>query len=399
MSVEIASDNGILYYYTSAIGSIIAIIVITILLIHTLHHYIKIFHRSNDNIPQDKCIYILYFTIALLSLFICIQYAFVNSNLFTRKTVDDFSSIQCAFSHFSSLTGIVIGSMCVYTLLIRRIEIAFQNSMYKYPKQLYIILHSLLLIGSAASLTFLYISLPNYEYILYYFNSTDYLYCTAETARNTSTVLYDFIGLCIFITVQISYNIILLYLFTKRLYALQIQLVQQHIKEKHKIRMTDYTEKKGHAVMDSDTGIDSTGTFVDSGDESFPKSTKSKSNLDVPATAADFVNVKKRTFSVEDVIYAAKNENDYGAQRIMSLHKLIKKHTILIVIGICSSIIWLLVNYFISDWFWIEIVWLLMINNIILWLMFQSAEKYWKFTTRYCFCCVCYYCCCCRKKK
>eukprot|EP01083_Nonionella_stella_P020834 57792_1 len=378
MALHLQADSGIVYYYTSAIGSILAFLVIITLLLQTLHHYIHQFYLDNGGKGRNKMVYILFFLICIISTFICTQYAFIQSNLFTAKSITGFTESQCAVSQFSSLASIIIGSMCVYTLLIHRISIAFEGSAYAYSKKLLYTLHALLFIGSAGCLTFLCIAMPKYRFVLYYFNSTRHLLCTAEAAEHDldthrAHIHLDDLGAVLFISLQIVYNLILLYLFTKRLYSLQSAMVRQHLQEMNSI--STHSRVPTDDVHDMDVDMATPQENIE---------------MNTPEP--------KLMITVKSVLYLAESENDIGAKRIIKWHKLIKKHTILIVTIICASLMWLALNYFVSDWFWIEIVWILMINNICIWLMFAHTEKYWIFTTNYCFCYVCYYARCCTKK-
>eukprot|EP01083_Nonionella_stella_P316534 1148292_1 len=376
-----ADDSGITYYYTSGVGSILTFLVIIILCLHSVHDYIISKERN-------KMIYILYFLICLVSMFICIQYAFIQSNLFTGQSVSDFTKFQCAFSEFCSLSGVIIGSMCVYTFLIVRIAIGFKDSIYELSKRLLYTLHIVLFIGSAGCLIFLCIALPQYRFVLYYFGSTKHLFCTAEQDPSHPLPVYrhNYIGAVLFVSLQISYNVILLYLFTKRLYALQTEMVLQHLEERYDMKLRN-TKTLKVVPMDEEMAGASDG-------QSIAIQQGHEEDTGIVVTSPNMI-------SVGSVIDEAKRKNDFSAlsaQRIMNFHELIKKHTILMIIIICSSLIWLALNYFVSDWFWIEIAWLLLINNICIWLMFNHSQRYWICATNYCFCYVCYHSDCCTKK-
>ena len=102
---------------------------------------------------------------------------------------------------------------------------------------------------------------------------------------------------------------------------------------------------------------------------------------------------KQRTITIEHVVKETKKGND-EAKRIIDLHKLIKQHTILVYIAQISSILWI-ISLYISQWMWLENVWIILINYLCIWLMFKNTYKYWKFMTNYCCCYICY----CRKNR
>lgn len=92
--------------------------------------------------------------------------------------------------------------------------------------------------------------------------------------------------------------------------------------------------------------------------------------------------------SIKQMEMEAKQKNE-SARRIMNLHKLIKQHTILVWVQIVSYIAWSC-SVMVSSWMWIEVIWVLLINNVCLWLMFGISEKYWKCSTHWLCCALCY---------
>ena len=96
--VDVSVDA--IYYYISAYTSLVSMVLITLCLVNILYHYRKIFHPSklSDNKKsnaQNKLNYILYFLLAGVGLFICIQYGFVRRNRLTGGL--PMSNFQCAF--------------------------------------------------------------------------------------------------------------------------------------------------------------------------------------------------------------------------------------------------------------------------------------------------------------
>ena len=89
---------------------------------------------------------------------------------------------------------------------------------------------------------------------------------------------------------------------------------------------------------------------------------------------------------------AAKQKED--AKRIVILHGMIKKHTILVYITVFSFISWFVSTY-IEPWMWTQVIWELLINLVCIWLMFGESDRYWQWARTYCLCRLCY---CCKKR-
>ena len=88
----------------------------------------------------------------------------------------------------------------------------------------------------------------------------------------------------------------------------------------------------------------------------------------------------------------AKKEKD-EAKRIMALHGMIKKHTILVYITVGTFVAWFASTY-IEPWMWTQVIWELLINIVCIWLMFAESDRYWQCARKYCICHLCYAACC-----
>merc|ERR1719461_2046768 len=82
--------------------------------------------------------------------------------------------------------------------------------------------------------------------------------------------------------------------------------------------------------------------------------------------------------------------NDMELQRVIKMHNLFKKLTILMVIVICSNLsTWTL--YIIRRKVGLLICWDIILNAICVWLMFSFSDNYWQFAKAYCCCRLCYF--------
>merc|ERR1719334_1796531 len=82
-------------------------------------------------------------------------------------------------------------------------------------------------------------------------------------------------------------------------------------------------------------------------------------------------------------------------ERIMALHALIKRSTILAIIMVLSSVLWLAMFVAVHKQFILLVIYPITIHVVCLWLMFATSKPYWEWLTRYGPCWMCY----CNKKR
>merc|ERR1712207_133064 len=128
---------------------------------------------------------------------------------------------------------------------------------------------------------------------------------------------------------------VLLYMFTKRLHQLQSEMVAQHL--------VDMRKRSGASSISGKTPKTPSTDDIPSYANVASKSENIK--MDVIQTGAPV----HRVLTVEDAKKQIKDENCHSAKRILSLHQLIKQHTILIFIIVISSILWVTLVVFVSD--------------------------------------------------
>ena len=378
-----------IYYYLATIGSLVAFIVILCILLNTIYHYVKMFYKQesgeiNDN--QSKLPYHIFFIINIFSLWACIDAAFIRSNIFTAETIDKFTHDRCNISHLIVFILLSIEQMALYSHLLIRIQISFQDSIYAYSSKTYKSLYISMVVIVIISMILPFFSITTHaQYALYYFDSNRKLiWCDVLAGDqyfdgNDSRRIFAIISGLFVLLYSIIYDVILLYMFTKSLYALQAKLLEQHMSEM--------------AKMDCATSpsIDVHQEYVDSPDT---PSIDVQSNEDVPKMepVRSVSMTKRRTLTVEAVRRQSSkdNYNQESAKRLMKLHELIQKFTILIWILIIVNIVWCLTLLTVSSWMWLLLVYPLIMNNICTWLMFARSEKYWNFGKKYCCCYLCF---------
>lgn len=120
----------------------------------------------------------------------------------------------------------------------------------------------------------------------------------------------------------------------------------------------------------------------------------SELSLSVSAATSTAEMRKKTTVTVAEVVEELKRKNE-SARRLLRLHRINKKHTILFWCLIVVNIIWTILITLVSSWMWLEVTYNILVNIVCVWLMFGISRRYWKFATKWCCCYVCY----CNKKR
>eukprot|EP01084_Bolivina_argentea_P152914 266647_1 len=364
MTIQIENERDLhaYYYYVSSIGAIFTSVVVCMTLMHVIRHYIKVFHSKNTNecdIPQAKTSYIMFILMSITTLFICLFYGFFRGNMFISFNKNQFSLWICESTYYSVFLLLIIYSIILYSLFIYRIQIVFTGTMYQYPQILFIILYGLLFIGFSTCAILLFYAYPKNTFAIFQFEDTELLYCgaTDETAYYTS----NFIATLLYVSLTIIFNIVTLYLFTTKLYALQTELMDQYIREIHPSSI--YTDSKPSIITptpDSNITINKhviSMPATPSVDESDGTKQKTciinafETTISDDKISRETTQEISRTISVKMIINSSKKYD--SAKRLIALHGLIKKYTILICVICISVIIWLSLTFLLSSWIWI----------------------------------------------
>eukprot|EP01084_Bolivina_argentea_P052595 96611_1 len=341
MSLQFVKNTNVIHLYISSIGSVIAIIVITIAFINILYHYFKIFNNQTaDCQNMDKTNFILFFIICILSLFLCIQYAFVRRNVFTQQIPSTFTHTQCAFGFYGSFAVLLVFQSFIFYIMLYRIRLAFNNTTFRYSNKIFLILGIPLIIIILICLTGLFATVHETYYVLEYFGNRNNIFCGVTANKNSNMWNYHRAAVILDICAQTFYDFVLLYMFTNRLYTLQNRLVDEHLNRV--------------STIHTSTSINNTSSI------------QSDIEMESPISSVK----EKRILTIGD-LESEQSKND-SAKRIMELHQLIKRHTILIFIIVLTSLIWLFLLIFVSGEFIMDIGWLAMINVVCFWFMFAS---------------------------
>eukprot|EP01084_Bolivina_argentea_P230599 389028_1 len=356
MALNMEKSDAVLHYYASSIGSIICLMAILLTLIHTIYHYNRTFNHSQSR-KHNRTDYILFFMLCFFALIPCTQYAFIRSNLITKQSPESFTKFQCAFGFWSIWTAFSMVNALVYAIFVWRVQTALKDSFFKYPTKLYISLHIFLITVTLILLILVWIPYPYTTYILYYFDSIHHVYCGSLTNpehNDDSLNRIYFAGHFVFVFSNVLLDIILCYMFTTRLYAIKLKLVTRHTSES-RMQSVSSTPRTN---VEMTNGNDNTGGTIN------------------------------RTITLQELENEAAQSRSAG--RILTLHHLIKKHTILVWIIVIANLMYIMCLIFGGSWFVTQMVWVLSVHITCTWLMFGSASKYWRFLTGYCCCYLCY---------
>eukprot|EP01084_Bolivina_argentea_P279173 477238_1 len=341
LPVQIEPHSIVYYHYLCGIGSIVMLIIVTTILIHISFHFLKLFRSATEG--TNKTLFILYIILSLITVYLCIMYGFIKCNLLNQFKPDNYSQILCSISHHSVFIGFYIYAILFYVLLLYRIQIVFNNTSFQYPLKYFKILYSTIFISYICVACSLIYTAPLTRFGLFIPKNTHQIYC-GTLNDNPDRSFAAFLAAIIYVVLQVIFNIITVYMFTNRFNTLKLKLVQTYLQQ---IEM-----QKNEIPTDQNHDGD-------------------------------------RHLSVAEIESQSKNGDD-NAQRILELHQLIKKHSILAFISMMLGITWLFSTIFVSGWMSIQVVWFFGGNNICLWLMFKCCEPYWKFAKKYLCCYVCY---------
>ena len=176
-------------------------------------------------------------------------------------------------------------------------------------------------------------------------------------------------------------------MFAKRLYSLKKELISQHLAEISKTRSPSVSVVTV-TVTPTQTQMTPVNSHISSnnGTDWTPTKTQSDGTNELPDTNP---SVDKHTKSKLSISEFEKNK-DQNSKTIVNLHRLIKRHTILVFIMVITTIIWLVLLTTESSWWYIQIIYVLLVNIVCIWLMYSAASPVWNCSTKYFCCWICY---------
>ena len=328
-------------FYSSLIGFISGLTAMIMVLIHVSKHYYALFCKQKSN--QNKNIYILVLLLCILSVIIISIFCFIRSNFFTGIGPSEFTHDQCVIGYTSYYIFYYSCGATFYMAFIYKIQLTFKNSVYRYKPCTYKTVYGLIIINWLLSLV--QVLLRGLKYNSYKVIYTDIEGLTVCSSHGSLGILFTVISYGINILIQG----ILLYMFSRGLWALNKKMLQMYMEEQVAKQIATPTSVSSENIK----------TVVD----------KCKSDID-----RDRGN--------------SKDANSISI--IVELYNLIKKQAILCCIAVVSTTLMGVVSAFVEETFIFEVGWDALVNIICLWLMLSTSKKYWKCCKDYGLCKCCY---------
>ena len=350
LPVEEESTRFTIMIYTSTIGATLACIISSILLYNVIYNYLKLNKQK-----QSSSIKISYFlesgyliSSALASFF----YAFVRTNVITRISMDQFTTLQCSISYVMSYNMYCISDCIFYTIYIWRIDKSLKDTAFGYHRYILytffvMIAIPILIVCSAVS----YDALVIPKWVLLENNgigicANQAISSSMADNRLSFSLIVGYLLFVYSILFKSIGNGALLFMFTRGLWKVNALFIKSYA--------TEHCDK--HEVPND--------------------------------TSAGDIALQRTDINVIFEKYSNQQTISPRVKHILIIHDLIKKQTILVSITALSSVIFLLllpVDIRLS----VLIHWDTIINVICTWLMLGSSMKYWRYCTKTCLRC-CY---------
>ena len=328
------------------IGNPLAIVINIVLLFQLLYAYCKKFKSKTNDGSKSKVPYIMVIMYLLVSLIACTGYAFVFTSFSTNIT-----RLRCQLAWIMIYIFSAIAFTILDLIFLHRIYVIFKDSAYEYKSWLYKSLFVLIMFGPMLTATPIFVSVIIWPDTLsiQYDPATNLTVCSATNGEQLSPTRLS-VGLTV-IVIQTSILVALLFMFIRGLWSLNKQLMK-HFLDDH----------------------------VRGNSNEFPAQTPDTTEM-VTSTSSVLDNWgKQRT--------VAREQLRPEVQRIMTLHNLIKKQTILVCISAVSTCV-LSGTAIIDISAGMGLGWDVVINSMCIWMMLDTSKKYWTMCKNYgvCFCC------------
>lgn len=285
----------------------------------------------------------------IISLMPCIGYISIFTNFKTSIT-----RLQCKFAWIFIYCSAVIAYTIVNLTFLHRVYVIFKDSAYEYKPCVYKSLFTIIILAPVMILSPIFVGVFKYQQSLSteYDPSTDITLCSSSFSGQSGTPI--FVGISTIIG-QILPSIALLFLFIHGLWSMNKQLMK-HFLEEHN---TNSNQEELQPVP-------------------------TQSNHEVVSSASNVLDewTKQKTIAREQL--------RPEVQRIMKLHNLIKKQTILACISIISTCI-LGITPVIDLMAGMGLGWDIIINGICLWMMLDTSTIYWNVCKKHGVCSCCYW--------
>ena len=388
--------------WSGSIGYLLALLISLALFCQLLFSFAKKFNiplicnsKNNDEkVDQNKTPYILVMIYLISSI--------ITSILFLTLETNTFVLFDCNFTHSRCLSAITIWPTFIifnYIILsliyLHRIYAAFKGSALEYNKWIYRLFLFSITVPSPVLLSGVYIPILNSMQIYSTYDmSTDLAYCAAQFLSDTARFKQGYIVISLTICVLQLINIIgILILFVKGLWSLNQQMILHYV-QNHNI--SSCKVEPNHKEIISGPVITSISTNTDFNCGPSTPIPPEKIGEDDNVDDTDVIQ-SRHTITVGDVLdswskqKSAQREKIRGdVKRIVELHNLMKKQSVLVGTAIISTI-----TLLISIGGDVDIILLsgydIIVNSICVWMMLDSSKKYWISCKNYGICVCCYW--------
>eukprot|EP01084_Bolivina_argentea_P250098 418899_1 len=360
-----------LVLYSSVAGAVFGFFISSILLTNVILFYLKMCRQSNNKQSKQKRIkqqsYLLVIIYLSSNCLACASYAFIRTNVISQINLNQWTTYQCSIGYILAYSSYYISVAMLYIIFIWKIKISFNGSVSEYNNYiLYPFLAAIIIVISALLIQMIVlVSIP--EWLLLHGNASNISYCL-------NMAIDKFIFSDIFSVLSIITTIFhiimssgLLYMFVRGLVLVNRILIKSFVREYAHVDSND-----------SNNGIFPT-PFVHTETEM----SKKHERTDTISVQTVFDECTDESRSPIE-----RKELSKEASRILVLHDLVKKQTILVSVSIISSVL-LWISSAIDDWLMQQMYWDMTINAVCVWLMLASSQKYWLLCKKSCLRC-CY---------
>ena len=333
-------------YHSFGVLTIVSIIITISQLIH-----IAIFYRKHHQ-DQNLKIYILLAIRLTATILISILFLFLKSNYFFTIEHSQYLYTKSVLSstHYANTILIQISQSTLFLLFVYRIQIVFKDTIYEYPKSVLSSLYIGIFIAYIITSILSWFAYDPTQFVVYRLGNANNLYISSRESTKINPI--GLASAASFVLYQMTFNIICLYMFTKRLIRLKKSLIEQYAMEITRITSGSISSP-------------SLSTATPSSEETYSK-----------------------TMRITEIRRRRKKGN--AADRILKLKEMIKRHTILVWITVGCATTFFILWSAVSGYLNVLQPTLLTVINVNVWLMFGCCDEYWKFATKKLCCYVCY---------
>ena len=373
LTEEITSTPDLIILYIACIGFISAIIITLAILLHVILNCYALFSLAEtddgefETAQQSKIAFILVSLYCIAVISSALSFGSIFSNLFTTIDPLSFTPTQCIIGYVTFYSLTYLCNTILYILFTWRIQQAFNGSMYEYKSYVYssiYIISVTLWISWTVYLIFnrgmgSFSEFTVYSIKLSYTDDHDHNESVFAYCATTKPILFRMQIIPALAAFNFVLNITLLFMFNRGLWVLNKELMKGYVKEQ---------------IMMNSSEVNMTMP-----DLYGPGHIESVANSSASEDLKQIVNVWKTDG----------NKSVDAVQRVIKLHNLIKKQTILVCLVVISTSCIASLGT-IDNKMGLMVGWDLCLNAICAWMMLSTSQRYWNLCKDYGLCKCCY---------